>query len=344
MREIEGLVEQMTRGGAAALPGGEPVPELRHLRERDARRLHAEAHRRQEAGARARRGEVPVRAPERLSLLLRRARSGPLARRTRPKEPEAAGPRIRVRARRPSTSARRVQNKTLDKEFSIRNFGSADLVIENVSTTCGCTVALGYDDQGREAGRHDASARLARDADLRGQGAAQRARPLQRSRQRAPSRSRSRSWWSAGKVGTDAAASPARAVPRLRKVGARTRERARVQVAASPGLGTRRQASLVSSELAGQRRVQGVAGLRRLEVAEQRVAEQRQVADRVEDLVAHELVLEAQLVVEHAGLADHHRVLEAAAQGEAVPAQRLHLAQEAERARGGDALREGLAG
>jgi hypothetical protein len=30
--------------------------------------------------------------------------------------------------------------KTLTKEFSLRNFGSADLVIESVSTTCGCTV------------------------------------------------------------------------------------------------------------------------------------------------------------------------------------------------------------
>jgi len=31
-------------------------------------------------------------------------------------------------------------NKTLTKEFLIRNFGSSDLVIESVSTTCGCTV------------------------------------------------------------------------------------------------------------------------------------------------------------------------------------------------------------
>jgi HYDIN/CFA65/VesB-like, Ig-like domain len=35
-----------------------------------------------------------------------------------------------------------VQNKTLQKEFSIRNFGGSDLVIEGVSTTCGCTAAL----------------------------------------------------------------------------------------------------------------------------------------------------------------------------------------------------------
>ena len=31
-------------------------------------------------------------------------------------------------------------NKTLSKEFLIRNFGGGDLVIESVSTTCGCTV------------------------------------------------------------------------------------------------------------------------------------------------------------------------------------------------------------
>ena len=34
--------------------------------------------------------------------------------------------------------------KTLEKEFVLRNLGDADLVIENVSTTCGCTVAGGY--------------------------------------------------------------------------------------------------------------------------------------------------------------------------------------------------------
>lgn len=34
------------------------------------------------------------------------------------------------------------QERTLTKQFSIRNFGSADLAVENVSTTCGCTAAL----------------------------------------------------------------------------------------------------------------------------------------------------------------------------------------------------------
>lgn len=32
--------------------------------------------------------------------------------------------------------------KTLRKEFAVRNFGDAALLIESVSTTCGCTAAL----------------------------------------------------------------------------------------------------------------------------------------------------------------------------------------------------------
>ena len=35
--------------------------------------------------------------------------------------------------------------KTLRKEFTLSNFGDAALVIENVSTTCGCTAALASD-------------------------------------------------------------------------------------------------------------------------------------------------------------------------------------------------------
>jgi hypothetical protein len=33
-------------------------------------------------------------------------------------------------------------NRTLQKEFILRNFGDRELVIESVSTTCGCTAAL----------------------------------------------------------------------------------------------------------------------------------------------------------------------------------------------------------
>jgi uncharacterized protein DUF1573 len=56
---------------------------------------------------------------------------------------EAKSPRITVE---PASFdfGRTLQNKTLVKEFVIKNFGDADLVIENVSTTCGCTVAEGY--------------------------------------------------------------------------------------------------------------------------------------------------------------------------------------------------------
>ena len=35
-----------------------------------------------------------------------------------------------------------LQQKTLEKEFKIRNFGTTDLLIDGVSTTCGCTAAL----------------------------------------------------------------------------------------------------------------------------------------------------------------------------------------------------------
>jgi hypothetical protein len=36
--------------------------------------------------------------------------------------------------------------KTLEKQFSIRNFGDADLVIDKITTSCGCTAGLLDDD------------------------------------------------------------------------------------------------------------------------------------------------------------------------------------------------------
>jgi hypothetical protein len=42
--------------------------------------------------------------------------------------------------------------KTLRKEFTLRNFGDAELVIENVSTSCGCTAALASDKQVKPGG------------------------------------------------------------------------------------------------------------------------------------------------------------------------------------------------
>jgi hypothetical protein len=54
-------------------------------------------------------------------------------------EPKA--PRIRVEPE-SFDFGRALQGKALRKDFRIRNFGDATLVIEGVSTTCGCTAAL----------------------------------------------------------------------------------------------------------------------------------------------------------------------------------------------------------
>jgi Protein of unknown function (DUF1573) len=59
-------------------------------------------------------------------------------------EKRAAAPRIRVE---PDgfDFGRAQQNKTLRKEFTLRNFGDAELVIDGVTTTCGCTAAITAD-------------------------------------------------------------------------------------------------------------------------------------------------------------------------------------------------------
>jgi hypothetical protein len=51
------------------------------------------------------------------------------------------GPRIRVE---PSSFdfGAALPRRTLRKEFALRNFGDRDLVVEGVSTTCGCTAAV----------------------------------------------------------------------------------------------------------------------------------------------------------------------------------------------------------
>jgi hypothetical protein len=56
-------------------------------------------------------------------------------------EKKAPAPRIRVE---PASFdfGNALPGKTLRKEFAVRNFGDAALVIESVSTTCGCTAAL----------------------------------------------------------------------------------------------------------------------------------------------------------------------------------------------------------
>jgi hypothetical protein len=51
------------------------------------------------------------------------------------------GPRLRVE---PAAFdfGRARQDRTLRKEFTLRNLGDRELVIESVSTTCGCTAAI----------------------------------------------------------------------------------------------------------------------------------------------------------------------------------------------------------
>lgn len=63
---------------------------------------------------------------------------GALAQQPKPSAPPA-GPRIAVEPAAFDFGSA-LPNKTLTKEFLIRNFGSAELLIESVSTTCGCTV------------------------------------------------------------------------------------------------------------------------------------------------------------------------------------------------------------
>ena len=59
--------------------------------------------------------------------------------------PQAPAPKISVE---PTTFdfGNALPEKTLEKQFSIRNFGDAPLVIEKITTTCGCTAGLLADD------------------------------------------------------------------------------------------------------------------------------------------------------------------------------------------------------
>ncbi len=67
-------------------------------------------------------------------------------------EKPAAAPRIRVEPE--SFDFGKAQpGKTLRKDFTIRNFGDAALVIEDVSTTCGCTAALSEQSRVEPGGR-----------------------------------------------------------------------------------------------------------------------------------------------------------------------------------------------
>ena len=92
-----------------------------------------------------------------------------------------------------------------------------------------------------------------------------------------------------------------------------------------------------------ERHVALVARAHGADVPEHGGAEQEQVAQQVEHLVAHELVREAQrLGIQDAVLADHDRALEPAALDPAGAAQRLEVALEHEGARRSDLPQEGL--
>lgn len=56
-------------------------------------------------------------------------------------QPEPAAPRIRVEPE-AFDFGKALPDKSLRKEFTLRNFGDAELVIERVTTTCGCTAAI----------------------------------------------------------------------------------------------------------------------------------------------------------------------------------------------------------
>src|SRR6185295_10220110 len=71
--------------------------------------------------------------------------------------------------------------------------------------------------------------------------------------------------------------------------------------------------------------VQRVAGAVGYEVADDGIADEREIADGVEDLMADELVLETERVVEHAGLAEDDGILQRAAEREAVLPQHLDV-------------------
>jgi len=60
-----------------------------------------------------------------------------------PPSPASTAPAPRIAVEPASFDfGRVVPQRTLQRQFSVRNFGSADLDVERVSTTCGCTAAL----------------------------------------------------------------------------------------------------------------------------------------------------------------------------------------------------------
>ena len=101
-----------------------------------------------------------------------------VARPSRAEDKDAAAPRIRVEPE-AFDFGKALPGKTLRKEFTLRNFGDAELVIEGVTTTCGCTAAISAKTRLEAGGstqltRHARDAQLLRQAGAAGAGAVER--------------------------------------------------------------------------------------------------------------------------------------------------------------------------
>ena len=77
---------------------------------------------------------------------------------------------------------------------------------------------------------------------------------------------------------------------------------------------------LVAENLGRQLRMQGVARAMGDDMTDDRISDERQVTNDVQDLVTHELIFEAQ-GVQHAGVADDDGVFERAAERQALQEQ-----------------------
>src|SRR5580698_6873335 len=94
--------------------------------------------------------------------------------------------------------------------------------------------------------------------------------------------------------------------------------------------------ALVAQDAGDDSGVQRVSSAVGFDVAEDTLAEQGQIADQVEDLVADELILEAQRRVVDALAGEYHAVLARSATDEAHVQHRVLLLEEAEGSGGGD--------
>src|SRR4051794_38663156 len=94
--------------------------------------------------------------------------------------------------------------------------------------------------------------------------------------------------------------------------------------------------------LLDEARVQCVTGLRGADLADDRTADECEIAEQIENLVAHELVAEAELAAHDALVVEHDAVIDRAAARETGSAELLNVAHEAERAGGGDLLEEAV--